>query len=207
MSERLNKGGVNQRVERSFRPRTETSCPVFQSYAIILLFITKSTKGHELTLLIIQNIKNTTRKLHYVGFEVLTVVVTKLAIFWDIASCNPYVNRRLRVGLGWFYTLKMEVIRSSGTLDQSKEIFKLLNILKYIFKSCIGTIRGLQNGICPKFDFRVVTPTFRSIGLIGVNLNTSLVRIFVRRGISDLGTGVYLCHLLRKRWCQWRPIN
>jgi hypothetical protein len=30
----------------------------------------------------------------YVGFEVLTAVVMNVAIFWDIAQCNPYVNRR-----------------------------------------------------------------------------------------------------------------
>jgi hypothetical protein len=29
-----------------------------------------------------------------VEFEVLTVVVTNVAIFWDIAPCTPYVNRR-----------------------------------------------------------------------------------------------------------------
>jgi hypothetical protein len=30
--------------------------------------------------------------LHCVGFEVLTVVVTNVAIFCDIAPCNLYVN-------------------------------------------------------------------------------------------------------------------
>jgi hypothetical protein len=29
-----------------------------------------------------------------VGFEVITVVVTNVAIVWDIAPCSPYVNRR-----------------------------------------------------------------------------------------------------------------
>jgi hypothetical protein len=28
------------------------------------------------------------------GFEVLTAVVTKIAIFWDIAQCNLYANQR-----------------------------------------------------------------------------------------------------------------
>jgi hypothetical protein len=30
----------------------------------------------------------------YVGFEVLTAVVMNVALFWDIAPCSPYVNRR-----------------------------------------------------------------------------------------------------------------
>jgi hypothetical protein len=29
-----------------------------------------------------------------VGFEVITAVVVNVAIFWDIAQCSPYVNRR-----------------------------------------------------------------------------------------------------------------
>jgi hypothetical protein len=38
---------------------------------------------------------------HYVkyialGFEILTGVVTKFTIFWDLAPCSPYVNRRFR---------------------------------------------------------------------------------------------------------------
>jgi hypothetical protein len=28
-----------------------------------------------------------------IGFEVLTPVVTNVAIFWDIAPCIPYVNQ------------------------------------------------------------------------------------------------------------------
>jgi hypothetical protein len=43
-----------------------------------------------------------------------------IAIFWDIAPCNPYVNRRrsshlLQPGslLGLFSTVKMDVVRSS----------------------------------------------------------------------------------------------
>jgi hypothetical protein len=29
-----------------------------------------------------------------VGFEVLIAVVMNVAIFWDIAPCNPYMNHR-----------------------------------------------------------------------------------------------------------------
>jgi hypothetical protein len=32
----------------------------------------------------------------YVGLEVLTAVVMNATIFWDKASCSPYVNRRFR---------------------------------------------------------------------------------------------------------------
>jgi hypothetical protein len=31
-----------------------------------------------------------------VTFEVLTAVVMRVAIFWDIASCSPYINQRFR---------------------------------------------------------------------------------------------------------------
>jgi hypothetical protein len=46
-----------------------------------------------------------------------------VAIFWDIASCNQYVatpSHLLHAGflLVWFWTLKMEVIRSSQTSVQ-----------------------------------------------------------------------------------------
>jgi hypothetical protein len=30
----------------------------------------------------------------FIGVEVLSAVVTNAAIFWDIAECSPYVNRR-----------------------------------------------------------------------------------------------------------------
>jgi hypothetical protein len=65
-------------------------------------------------------ISNTTH--HFVGFEVLTVVVMNVAIFWDIAPCSPYFNRcfgghLLHAGflLSWFLTLKRGVICSSET--------------------------------------------------------------------------------------------
>jgi hypothetical protein len=37
---------------------------------------------------------NLTLKETWLGFEVLAAVVMNVAIFWDIAPCNPYVNRR-----------------------------------------------------------------------------------------------------------------
>jgi hypothetical protein len=42
---------------------------------------------------------------YLVGFEVFTAVVIKVAIFWSIAPCSPYVN-----GSFGFSTLKMEAI-------------------------------------------------------------------------------------------------
>jgi hypothetical protein len=30
--------------------------------------------------------------LYYAGFEVLTAVVKKVAIFWDIVPCIPYIT-------------------------------------------------------------------------------------------------------------------
>jgi hypothetical protein len=62
----------------------------------------------------------------FIRSEVLTAVVTNVAIFWDIASSSPYVDRRIggpylqgrksaEQGTSWFSTLKMEVIGSSKT--------------------------------------------------------------------------------------------
>jgi hypothetical protein len=71
---------------------------------------------------------------HYVAFEVITAVVMKVAIFWDIAPCSPYMNQRFegtyhhhlqsrnrprkKPGflLAWFSTLKMGMILSCETL-------------------------------------------------------------------------------------------
>jgi hypothetical protein len=36
------------------------------------------------------------QSIQFVGFEVLTAVIMNAAIFWDIAPCSPYVNRRFR---------------------------------------------------------------------------------------------------------------
>jgi hypothetical protein len=34
------------------------------------------------------------KRILSVGFEVLSAVVTKIAIFWDMAPCSPYMNGR-----------------------------------------------------------------------------------------------------------------
>jgi hypothetical protein len=44
-----------------------------------------------------------------VGFEVLTVVIMKTAIFWDIAPCSPYTNRRF----GGTYHLHLQSRKSA----------------------------------------------------------------------------------------------
>jgi hypothetical protein len=43
-------------------------------------------------------------RLYFVGFEVLTAVVMKSSVFWDVASCLTYSS-----------TLKMEATYSSET--------------------------------------------------------------------------------------------
>jgi hypothetical protein len=53
-----------------------------------------------------------------VRFEVLTAVITNVAIFWDIAPCSlhrPSHLLQLAFSLGYFPTLKMEVINFSET--------------------------------------------------------------------------------------------
>jgi hypothetical protein len=50
-----------------------------------------------------------------VGFEVLTAVVKKSIIFWDITPCNPLkVNRRF----GWTYCLHLQGRRISRVRNQ-----------------------------------------------------------------------------------------
>jgi hypothetical protein len=39
-------------------------------------------------------LNGTRRSITAVGFEVFTAVVMKIVIFWDIAPCSPYMNRR-----------------------------------------------------------------------------------------------------------------
>jgi hypothetical protein len=45
-------------------------------------------------------------------FEVLTAVVMNVAIFWDIALCNPYVNRRF----GRKYNFYLQGLKSINQL-------------------------------------------------------------------------------------------
>jgi hypothetical protein len=53
------------------------------------------------------------KKIPDVGFEALRKEVMSVAIFRDIATCSPYVNRRFE---GFrFSTLKMEAIWYSST--------------------------------------------------------------------------------------------
>jgi hypothetical protein len=51
--------------------------------------------------------------LNYVGFEVLTAVVMKSTIFWDITRCTPLsVNRRF----GGTYRLRLQGRRNATCL-------------------------------------------------------------------------------------------
>jgi hypothetical protein len=58
----------------------------------------------------------------FVGFEVLTVVVMKSTVFWDIKPCSPLKVNRLSPAVmlvscsAYSSTLKMEMICSSETL-------------------------------------------------------------------------------------------
>jgi hypothetical protein len=45
-----------------------------------------------------------------IGFEVLTAAVVNVAIFWNIAACSPYVNRRF----GRNYHLHLKAIPVTG---------------------------------------------------------------------------------------------
>jgi hypothetical protein len=46
---------------------------------------------------------------HYVGYEVLTAVIMKIAIFCDIELCSPYMNRRF----GGTYQLHLQLPKSA----------------------------------------------------------------------------------------------
>jgi hypothetical protein len=55
--------------------------------------------------------------LHYVGFEVLTAVVIKSTILWDITPCSPLsVNRRF----GETYRLNLKCEKISRARNQRK---------------------------------------------------------------------------------------
>jgi hypothetical protein len=63
-----------------------------------------------------------TKRLHYVGFEVLTAVVMKSTIFWAITLCSPLKSQPMfrrdispAFMLAYSSTLKMEAICSSET--------------------------------------------------------------------------------------------
>jgi hypothetical protein len=51
--------------------------------------------------------------MSYVGLKVFTAVVTNVSIFWDIALPSHLLHSDFL--LGWFSTVKMEVIHSSET--------------------------------------------------------------------------------------------
>jgi hypothetical protein len=56
---------------------------------------------------------------HYVGFEVLTAVVMKSSVFWDITPCSPLkVNRHF----GGTYRLHLQNIRISKQEASVKQV-------------------------------------------------------------------------------------
>jgi hypothetical protein len=96
----------------------------------------------------------------FVGFEVLTAVVIKIAILWSIAPCNPYMNRRFRGTYHlhlqsrkfakqqtsesrwldwrwkWYVPPKRRFIYGlQGAISQKMAIFMYSFILVYMFKT------------------------------------------------------------------------
>jgi hypothetical protein len=55
-------------------------------------------------------------KVKFVGFGVLTAVVMNVAIFWDIAPCSPYVNRRF--GETYHLHIQGRKTAAKGTSEQ-----------------------------------------------------------------------------------------
>jgi hypothetical protein len=93
------------------------------------------------------------KRTKVVGFEVLTAVVMKSSIFWDVSPCSPLkVNRRFgehvasifRVSSGsclaYSSTLKVEATCSSetstinglhGVIPQKTELFRIKVVLQF----------------------------------------------------------------------------
>jgi hypothetical protein len=97
-----------------------------------------------------------------IGFEVLTAVDMKFAIFWDIAPCCPYMIRRIggkyrlhlqsrksaeqqtsvRAGsrvfriflmlVSWFPALKMDAIRSSETSAHIRTTRRYIQFVSFL---------------------------------------------------------------------------
>jgi hypothetical protein len=75
---------------------------------------------------------------HYVGFEVLTAVIMKITIFWDITPCSPLsVNRRF----GGTYCLHLQGRKISRARSQCKSRWQAEPKVNRRFR---GTYRLLQ---------------------------------------------------------------
>jgi hypothetical protein len=80
-------------------------------------------------------------KIFLVGFGILTVAATNVAIFWDVATCSPCVNRRVSK-LGWHMTYMSIYPRRC----QCRKLFLLLWNLKTYYQDQI--IHPLDLMIC-----------------------------------------------------------
>jgi hypothetical protein len=65
---------------------------------------------------------NAERNVHdlllFVRFEVFTAVIMKNAVFWDVAPCRYFVNRRF----GGTYHLHLQGIRNPRAMNQRKQV-------------------------------------------------------------------------------------
>jgi hypothetical protein len=59
-----------------------------------------------------------TGSVSYVRFEVLTAVTMKNAVFWDVAPCRYFVNRRF----GGTYRLHFQGIRNPRAMNQREQV-------------------------------------------------------------------------------------
>jgi hypothetical protein len=54
----------------------------------------------------------------YVRFEVLTAVTMKNSVFWDVAPCRYFVNRRF----GGTYRLHLQGIKNPRAMNQRGQV-------------------------------------------------------------------------------------
>jgi hypothetical protein len=55
---------------------------------------------------------------YYVRFEDSTVVTMKNAVFWDVAPCRYFINRRF----GGTYHLHLQAIRNLRAINQREQV-------------------------------------------------------------------------------------
>jgi hypothetical protein len=67
-------------------------------------------------------------RILHVRFEVFTAMTKKNAVFWDVASCRYFVNRRF----GGTYRLHLQGIRNPQAMNQREQVNTNLNVDGYV---------------------------------------------------------------------------
>jgi hypothetical protein len=72
-------------------------------------------------------------KIKFVRFEVFTAVTMKNAVFWDVAPCKYFVNRRF----GGTYRLHLQGIRNPRAMNQREQVALSLQLYAHAGSSLV----------------------------------------------------------------------